>query len=277
MDRYVKIGQKTAVYLVIGAWGAFYLLPFVWMASTSLKPATQLFVHPPVWLPNPLEWQNFIDAVTQVPFFSYFKNTLVVAMLASLGVVLSCPLVGYSLARLQWKGRNFLFMLTLAVMMVPSPVTMVPLFIIWSGLDLTGTFVPLIAPAYFGVPFYIFLMRQFFKTLPKSLEDSARMDGCSEFKIYYRIMLPLCQPAVLTIALFQFMASWNDFLGPLIYLNDESTYTLQIGLQQFKQAQSTSWGPLMAASVLVVLPVIMLYFVVQRSFVQGITLGSVKG
>lgn len=277
MDRYVKIGQKTAVYLVIGAWGAFYLLPFVWMASTSLKPATQLFVHPPVWLPNPLEWQNFVDAVTQVPFFSYFKNTLVVAMLASLGVVLSCPLVGYSLARLQWKGRNFLFVLTLAVMMVPSPVTMVPLFIIWSGLDLTGTFVPLIAPAYFGVPFYIFLMRQFFKTLPKSLEDSARMDGCSEFKIYYRIMLPLCQPAVLTIALFQFMASWNDFLGPLIYLNDESTYTLQIGLQQFKQAQSTSWGPLMAASVLVVLPVIMLYFVVQRSFVQGITLGSVKG
>lgn len=277
MNPYVSTGKKIAIYALLAAGGLFYALPFIWMLATSLKPTTQMFVYPPVWIPKPVEWRHYIDAVTQIPFLTFFRNTLTVALLATLGVVLSCPLVGYSLARMRWKGRRLLFMITLAVMMVPSPVTMVPLFIIWSKLGLVGTFAPLIVPAYFGAPFYIFLMRQFFKTLPRSLEDSGRIDGCSEFRIYWSIMLPLCQPAVLTIALFQFMASWNDFLGPLLYLNDESNYTLQIGLQQFKQAQNTAWGPLMAASLLVAAPIIALYFVVQRSFIQGITFGGVKG
>jgi multiple sugar transport system permease protein len=161
--------------------------------------------------------------------------------------------------------------------MVPGQVTMVPLFIVFNKLNMVGTFWPLILPSFFGVPFHIFLMRQFFKQLPKSLEDAARIDGCTEFQIYMRIMLPLIQPAILTIGLFQFLHSWNDFVGPLIYLNNENNYTLQLGLQQFKQAYNTQWSQLMAASVLVAAPIIILYFLVQRSFVQGITFGGVKG
>ncbi|TDF97271.1 carbohydrate ABC transporter permease [Paenibacillus piri] len=247
------------------------------MVSTSLKPSTQLFVYPPVWLPEPFEWSNYYKAVTTVPFFAYLQNTVIVACCATLGVVISCPLAGYSFARLQWRGRDTLFLVTLAVLMVPSQVTMVSLFIIFSKLNLVGTFYPLILPSFFGAPFFIFLMRQFFKQLPKSLEDAARIDGCSEIRIYTRVMLPLCQPAILTIALFQFMHSWNDFVGPLIYLSDERLYTLQLGLQQFKQAYHTEWSQLMAASVLVAVPIIVFYFFVQRSFIQGITFGGIKG
>ncbi len=264
-------------YVLLAVSGFLFLLPFLWMVSTSLKPSTQLFVYPPVWIPKPLEWVNYYNAVTSIPFFLYLKNTLVVASCATLGIILSCPLVGYSLARLHWRGRDTLFIITLAVMMVPGQVTMVSLFIVFSKLNLVGTFYPLILPAFFGAPFYIFLMRQFFKQLPKSLEDAARIDGCSEFGIYMRVMLPLCQPALLTIALFQFMHSWNDFVGPLIYLSDEKLYTLQLGLQQFKQAYNTEWSQLMAASVLVAVPIIIFYFFVQRSFIQGITFGGVKG
>ncbi|WP_252228370.1 carbohydrate ABC transporter permease [Caldicoprobacter algeriensis] len=264
-------------YIVLIVAGAVFLLPFIWMVSTSLKPDTQLFVSPPVWIPNPIAWENYYRAVTVVPFFTYMKNTLIVASLATAGAVISTPLTGYSLARIKWKGRELLFIITLAVMMIPSQVTMVPLFIIFSKLDLVGTFLPLILPPCFGVPFFIFLMRQFFKQLPRDLEDAARIDGCSEFGIYFKIMLPLVQPAILTVALFQFMNSWNDFIGPLIYLNDEAKYTLQLGLQQFKQAYNTIWNQLMAASVLVALPIILLYFFVQKSFIQGITFGGVKG
>jgi multiple sugar transport system permease protein len=264
-------------YLFLIVSGALFLIPFLWMVSTSLKPDTQLFVNPPIWIPRPFQWANYYRALTTVPFFIYLQNTLIVASCATIGIILSCPLAGYSLARLQWRGRGLLFIITLAVLMVPSQVTMVSLFIVFSKLHLVGTFYPLILPAFFGVPFFIFLMRQFFKQLPKSLEDAARIDGCSEIRIYTRVMFPLCQPAVLTIALFQFMQSWNDFVGPLIYLNDQRFYTLQLGLQQFKQAYNTEWTQLMAASVMVAVPIIVFYFFVQRSFIQGITFGGVKG
>jgi multiple sugar transport system permease protein len=269
--------KKVWVFLTLICGSLFFVLPFIWMASTSLKPASQLFIYPPTWIPRPLQWSNYYDAVTWMPFFTYFWNTLLVASLAALGVVISCPLAGYTLARLKWKGRDLLFMITLAVMMIPDPVTMVPLFLFWSKLDLVNTYAPLVVPMFFGVPFFIFLMRQFFKNLPMSLEDAARIDGCSEFGIYLRIMLPLCQPAILSIALFRFMFSWNDFLQPLIYLSDESKYTLQIGLQQFKQGETTAWSQLMAASVLVSIPIMLFYFIVQGSFIKGITFGGVKG
>jgi multiple sugar transport system permease protein len=269
--------SSILTYLLLIAFGFIFLTPFLWMVSTSLKPSSQLFVHPPVWIPKPLQWSNYYEAITTVSFFVYLKNTLIVACCATFGVILSCPLAGYSFARLQWRGRDTLFIITLAVLMIPGQVTMVPLFIVFSKLHLVGTFYPLILPAFFGVPFFIFLMRQFFKQLPKSLEDAARIDGCSEIRIYTHVMLPLCQPAILTIALFQFMHSWNDFVGPLIYLSDEKLYTLQLGLQQFKQAYNTQWSQLMAASVLVAVPIILFYFFVQRSFIQGITLGGVKG
>jgi multiple sugar transport system permease protein len=272
-----KLVKRIAVPILLFLAAVGFALPFIWMVSTSLKAPDQLFVHPPVWIPNSINWENYVNAVTEIAFFTQFKNSLIIAMISTIGVIISCPLVGYTFARLKWKGRDTLFLITLAVMMIPFPVTMVPLFIVWSKLGFVGTFMPLILPTFFGVPFYIFLMRQFFKQLPRDLEDAARIDGCSEFGIYLRIMLPLCQPAVLTIGLFQFMASWNDFLGPLIYLNDETNYTLQLGLQQFRTAQDTAWGPLMAASVLVALPIIVLYFIVQKRFIQGITFGGVKG
>jgi multiple sugar transport system permease protein len=265
------------VHILLVCFSTLFLLPFLWLWSTALKGNAQMFTYPPVWIPKPMVWKNFADAVTTIKFFTFLKNTLIVTIISTIGVIISAPLAAYSLARINWKGRNILFIITIAVMMIPGQVTMVPLFIIFSKLNLVGTFAPLILPKFFGVPFYIFLMRQFFKQLPKSLEDAARIDGASEFQIYKKIMFPLCQPAVLTISLFQFMNSWNDFLGPLIYLNDESKYTLQLGLQQFKQAYNTQWNLLMAASILIALPIIVLYFFVQRSFIQGITFGGVKG
>lgn len=277
MSKVDKNYRMMIIYIVLTVAGLVFLLPFLWMLSTSLKPDTQLFVSPPVWIPNPIAWENYYGAITSVPFFTYAKNTLLVASISTFGAILTNPVAGYSLARIKWKGRETLFIITLAVMMVPAQVTMVPLFIVFSKMDMVGTFFPLILPSFFGAPFFIFLMRQFFKQLPRDLEDAARIDGCSEFGIYFRIMLPLIQPAILTVALFQFINSWNDFMGPLIYLNDEKMYTLQLGLQQFKQAYNTIWNQLMAASVLVALPIIILYFFVQKSFIQGITFGGIKG
>ena len=276
MHKVKRLG-KLAAFLVLLVFGIAYFFPFFWMVSTALKPDTQLFIYPPRMLPDPPKWSNFYDAVTAIPFGRYTMNSLTIAALATVGALISCPLAGYGLARLRWKGRDLLMIVTLAVLMIPNQVTMVPLFIVFSKVKLVGTFAPLIVPMFFGVPYYIFLMRQFFKQLPKSLEDAARIDGCGEFRVYWSIMLPLCQPCLLTIGMFQFVASWNDFLGPLIYLNDEFRYTLQIGLQQYKQSTNIQWTQLMAAATLVALPVIVLYFTVQRAFVEGITFGGVKG
>lgn len=273
----MKILRKSIVYIVLICAGLFYLTPFLWMLATSLKTDRQLFVYPPEWIPNPLAFENYKMAVTTIPFFMYMRNTVAVAILATLGTILASPIVAYSMARIKWPGRDALFFVTLAVMMIPAQITMVPLFVVYTRLKLVGTIAPLFLSSFFGVPFHIFLTRQFFKQLPRDLEDAARIDGCSEFKIYIRIMYPLVQPAVMTIGLFQFLAMWNDFVGPLIYLNDERMYTLQLGLQQFKQAYNTIWNQLMAASVLVALPVILLYFFVQKSFIEGITFGGIKG
>ena len=276
MHRIKQLG-KLAAFMVLLLFGLIYFFPFFWMVATALKPDTQLFLFPPKLLPDPPQWHNFADAVNAIPFGRYTINSLTIAILATVGVLISCPLAGYGLGRLKWKGRELLMIITLAVLMIPNQVTMVPLFIIFTRLGMVGTFVPLFIPMFFGVPYYIFLMRQFFKQLPKSLEDAARIDGCNEFNIYLRVMLPLCQPCLLTIGMFQFVASWNDFLGPLIYLNDEFRYTLQIGLQQYKQSHNVAWTQLMAAATLVALPIIVLYFAVQRAFVEGITFGGVKG
>jgi len=267
----------AALYALLLVLGFVFLLPFLWMVSTSLKPTTQLFVFPPPWIPDPVRWRNYYEAVTFVDFFTYFRNTLVIATVSTIGTVIASPLAAYSFARLQWRGRDTMFFVTLAIMMIPSQVTMVPLFIVFSKLHLTNTIWPLVLPSFVGVPFFIFLMRQFFKQLPSSLEDAARIDGCSEFKVYAKIMYPLCQPGLLTIALFQFMWAWNDFIGPLIYLSDEKKYTLQIGLQMFRQTNDTAWSQLMAASVIIALPIILLYFFIQKAFVKGITFGGVKG
>ncbi|WP_325176588.1 carbohydrate ABC transporter permease [Paenibacillus alkalitolerans] len=272
----VTTARNTSAHLFLTAFGLFFLLPFIWMLSTSLKPDSELFLWPPVWFPSELVWSNYPDSVNYVPFFMYLKNTMVITGLATAGVLFSCPLVAYGIARIPWKGAKPLFVITLLVMMLPYQVTMIPIFIVFKNFGWVGTNIPLWLPAFFGAPFFIFLLRQFFMGLPKELEDAARIDGASELRIYLQIMLPLCKPALLTIALFQFMGSWTDYQGPLIYLNDEVQYTIMLGLQAFKTQHGAEWQMLMAASVLITLPIIVLYFLVQKAFIRGITFSGIK-
>jgi multiple sugar transport system permease protein len=279
MTRIILKGwvQPIIVQILLVIAGLTFLFPFLWMISTSLKIDTQIFVYPPVWIPNPIAFPNYPRAVTYIPFFRYFGNTLEISIIATIGNVVSCSMVAYSLARLQWPGRDLLFLLTLATMMLPFAVTLIPLFIVFKDLGWINTFGPLVIPQYFGSAFFIFLLRQFFMTIPLELSDAARIDGANEFGIFTRIILPLTRPAIATIALFQFLGSYRDFLGPLIYLTDETKYTLSIGLTMFSSQHTTEWALLMSASVIMSSPIIILFFFTQRTFVQGITLTGIKG
>ncbi|KIL40578.1 sugar ABC transporter permease [Gordoniibacillus kamchatkensis] len=268
--------QTVLIHAFLIVVGLFFLSPFLWMVSTSIKPNSELFLWPPKWIPDVMEWSNYPKAIDYIPFFKYLANTVTIAGLATVGVLLSCPLVAYSLARIPWKGAKPLFAVTLMVMMLPYQATMIPIFIAFKNLGLVGTKMPLWFPAFFGAPFYIFLLRQFFMGLPKELEDAARIDGASEMRIYGQIMLPLCRPALLTIALFQLMGSWNDYQGPLIYLSDESQYTLMLGVQGFKTQHSAEWQMMMATLVMITFPIILLYFFVQKAFIRGITFSGIK-
>jgi len=265
------------VQIVLVCAGITFLMPFLWMLSTSLKDDQHIFVYPPQWIPAPMMFSNYPAALQYIPYGTYFLNTLQIALFATVGTVISCSLVAYSLARLHWPGRNVLFILTLATMMLPFAVTLIPLFIVFKTLGWINTFRPLIVPAYFGSAFFIFLLRQFFLTIPVELSDAARIDGANELGIFLRIMVPLIKPALATVALLQFLGSYRDFLGPLIYLTDNTKYTLSIGLTIYSSQHSTEWSMLMAASVVMTTPIIILFFFTQRTFVQGITLGGVKG
>ncbi len=269
--------RPIVVQVLLVVAGLSFLMPFLWMLSTSLKVDTQIFVYPPVWIPNPFAWDNYPRALTYIAYIKYLTNTLEISVLAMIGAVASSSLVAYSLARLRWPGRDLLFLLTLSTMMLPFAVTLIPLFIVFRTLGWVNTFLPLIVPHYFGSAFFIFLLRQFFLTIPNDLSDAGRIDGASEFGIFWRIVLPLTKPALATVALLQFLASYRDFLGPLIYLTDESTYTLSIGLTMYSSMHTTEWGLLMAASMMMTTPIIVLFFFTQRTFVQGITLTGIKG
>jgi multiple sugar transport system permease protein len=276
---------RLVTHLALIAGSAIFLFPLVWMVSTSLKPIEETMTMPPRMWPSVAHWDNYVRAVTYqsdklgyVPFLEYTLNTLTICVLGVLGTVISNALIAYGFARIVWKGRDVLFALTLATMMIPGPVLMVPLYVIFRHLGWVGTPLPLWVPAWLGSAFNIFLLRQFFLTIPFELSDAARVDGCSEFRIFREIILPLAKPALAVVALFHFLHSWNDFLGPLIYLTDQRSFTLALGLQ-FYQSQhgGTEWNMLMAASTLVVLPVIVLFFFTQRTFIQGITVTGLKG
>lgn len=269
--------HHVVVYVLLFG-GAFVLMiPFVWMLSTSLKKPGAVFIFPPEWIPDPFVWSNYPKAWNYVPFTLFLKNTLIITGISVLAVTLTSSLVGYSFARLRWVGRDQMFLIVLATMMLPSHVTMIPVFAIWKQLGFVDTFVPLIMPAFFGGAFNIFLMRQFFMTLPLELDDAAKIDGCGVLGIFWRIMVPLSKPVIGTVAIFQFLYQWNAFLGPLIYLNSEKRYTLALGLQLFRGQYETQWELLMAASMIVMLPVLIIYFFAQRYFVQGIVFTGVKG
>ena len=224
-----------------------------------------------------LHWQNYADAFHKMAFWQNLRNTLFICVTVVLGTLVSCSLVAYSFARIPWPGRDAVFVLVLATMMLPYQVTLIPLFALYRELGWVGTFKPLIVPAFFGTPFYIFLLRQFFLGVPQDLSASARIDGCNEFGIYLFIMLPLSKPALATTALFMFLFQWADFLDPLVYLQDDRQYTLAIALQQFQSQHESAWGPLMAMSSVITIPIILLFFLTQRTFIQGITLTGLKG
>jgi multiple sugar transport system permease protein len=263
-----------------------FLLPFAWMVSTSLKSPSDTMAFPPTLIPKPVMWENYKTVITdeRVDFPLFARNTLIVASLSVLGTTLSSAVAAYGFARIKFKGRGALFALMLSTMMIPFPVVMVSTFTLfrWMGdhtpLQMLGTFRPLWLPAWFGSAFNIFLLRQFFMTIPEELSESARLDGCSEVGIFLRIILPLARPALMVVALFSFMNAWNDFMGPLVYLQRPSQYTLSLGLQAYQSAHAgTEWNYLMGASVLVILPIIILYFLTQKTFVQGIATTGMKG
>ncbi|HTC12834.1 MAG TPA: carbohydrate ABC transporter permease [Chthoniobacterales bacterium] len=254
-----------------------FTTPFLWLLSTSLKTNEQIVQSSPDWIPRPATLQNFLNAFHTVPLLEYGKNTLIVTLFSVLGALCSNTLVAYGFSRIQWRSREFFFIITLATLMLPFQVTMVPLFIMFSKLHWTNTFLPLIVPCFFGNAFYIFLLRQFFLGIPRELSEAARIEGASELKILWHIILPLARPALFTVALFQFLFSWNDFIGPLIYLNDQSKFTLALGLANMQSAIGLSdFGMIMAAAVVTVLPVILLFVFTQRYFIEGIVQAKVS-
>lgn len=260
-----------------------FLVPLFWMVTSALKPQPQLFVWPPVWIPSPPQWQNFREALTLFPFGTYITNTLYIAIPCVLGTTLSSSFAAYGFSRIDWPGRDKVFALVLSTLMLPFAVTMIPLYLVWRNIGLIGLemplrgFGPLIIPAFLGGgAFNIFLCRQFFMSIPLELSEAARIDGCSELRIYWQVILPLARPVLATISLFTFLGVWNDFLGPLIYLNSIEQFTISIGLRQFQFEHGARYDYMMAASTVTTLPIIILFFFAQRTFIQGITLTGIK-
>ena len=280
-----QLVAKLIIYVVLTAMSLVYLLPLAWMLSTALKSDAQSVASPPQWIPSPILWENFgkayaynSDKLGFIPFNLYARNTLLLVILTVAGSVISNAIVGYSFARLRWPGRDIIFNLTLATMMIPFPVLMVPTFALYRDFGWIGTFRPLYVAAFFGGAFNIFLLRQFFRGIPMELSEAAKIDGCSEWQTFYQVILPLAKPALAVVALFTLMGTWNDFLGPLIYLQSQNQFTLSLGLQQYQsQAGGTSFNLLMAASLIVILPIIVLFFFTQKLFIQGIAATGLKG
>ncbi len=272
-----KVSRRVGIvcsYILLIACACIFFTPFLWMLSTALKPANQIFLNPPKWFPEPAKWENFAAIFQRMPLFSYLKNTLILATLPVVGQLLSAPMIAYSLTKIPWKGAKYIFPLILVTMMVPWQVTQIPLFVTWSRLKLVNTFVPLTLPAFFGAPYYIYLMRQFTKGLPDSVIEAARIDGAGEFKILYRVVYPMCKPVLTTIMVLVFIGGWNDLNGPLLYLQDSSKYTLSIGLQMFLTTARQEWDLLMAASTMFTLPLIVIFFLAQKQFISGISTTS---
>lgn len=273
----MKFFPKLITYLLLILGSIVFLAPIVWMISTSLKGEGDIFTIPPKWIPEVFQWSNYVDAVNSFPFFRYTVNSVIITAASVIGGVISSAFVAYAFAKLRWPGRDIWFIILIATMMLPPQITMVPLFIFYSKLDWINTYLPLILPHFFGSAFYIFLIRQFYKSVPKELDEAAKIDGASAFYIWSRIYIPLSKPVLATTAIFIFMFTWNDFLGPLIYLMDSDKFTLQLGLRGFQQQYGTRWNVMMAASVLVALPTIVVFFAFQKYFIRGAAVSGVKG
>lgn len=277
LRRFIS-GFAAHILLIIVA--SLFVVPFLWLVITSLKPADQVFTDPLIWIPNPILWENYTQALFNSPSFPFFRllsNTLFYAILSTIGTVLSCTIVSYAFACMQFRGRDTLFGITLATMMLPGIVTMIPTYVMFRAFGWVGSYAPLIVPLWFGSAFNIFLLRQFMLTIPPDLSDAARVDGAGDFVILWHIIVPLVRSAMLVVALFQFMAAWNDFMGPLIYLDEASEYPLVMGLYVFRDRYNVDWNLIMAASLAVTFPIVILFFVAQRYFIEGVTMTGLKG
>jgi len=273
-----KIRASAAKHVVLIALSAVFALPLAWMILTSFKSAAQALAQPVVWWPHPFLAGNYPQLFSALPFFRFFWNTFLYAGITIVGVCISSSLVPYGFSRLRWPGRDAVFYVMLMTLILPFVCTLIPLFILYKHVNWIGSYLPLEVPTFFGSSvFSTFLLRQFFMTIPQSLSDAARIDGASEFYIYSRIILPLAKPAMATVILFQFIYCWNDFLGPLIYISNQSSYPLSLGLNLILGDYTTNWAWVMAGATAATAPIVILFFLTQRTFIQGIALTGTKG
>lgn len=273
-------GERLRVilsYLVLVIGSISFLMPFFWMVTTSLKPAEQIYTYPVEWIPNPIQWQTYVELFQEGPFLRYILNTVLLTTVGVVFSVLGSSIAAYAFARLRFPGRDAMFMVMIATIMIPNWVTLIPSFILFGKLGWLDTYLPILLPALFATPFNTFLLRQFFLTIPRELEDAAKVDGASTLRCFLTIVLPLAKPALIMVALFAFLQFWNDFLGPLIYLSSQDKFPLSLGIMNFAGEQSQDYALMMAAATIAILPCVALFFIAQRWFMQGIVVSGVKG
>lgn len=271
--------KKILLHLTLILFSFFFIFPFLWMLFTALKTPAELLAGTDQFFPADPQWSNFVTAVTTIPFLLYLKNSLIIVILVMTGTLFSATTAAYAFAKLNWKGRDKWFIIMLSTMMIPIQVILIPTYIMYAQIGWLGTRLPLVVPAFFGggAAFYIFLLRQFFKGIPRELSESAIIDGANHFQIFIKIMLPLCKPAIITVALFTFMGTWNDYFGPLIFLSNPEQWTLALGLRAFQMQYGGRFDLMMAAAILIMLPTLIIFFFTQKSFIEGITFTGIKG
>jgi multiple sugar transport system permease protein len=275
--RFKQALGYSSAYIFMTALALLFMVPLLWMFSTSLKTRQEIFAWPPTWLPENPQFANYTDAFESYPLARFMFNSLFLVVANSIGELISVPLIAYGFARLRFPGKNILFILMLSTMMIPGQIKLIPLFSMYSRLGMVGTYWPLILPSLFGNPFFIFLMVQYMRTIPRDLDEAARIDGAGTWTILYRIILPLCLPAVTVMLVFNFLWVWNDFLSPLIYLSDFESYPISVGLAFFQGRYSVQWNMFMAATLISIIPVLILYFFAQRHLIGGISTLGLKG
>lgn len=276
-NRIISGLEQFVMYILLALMAACFIVPFYWLLVSSFKTPSELFEVPVRWVPRTIQFDNYARMFKAFPFFQYLGNTMTIVVFNVVGSLISSSLVAYGFGRLHWPFRDQVFVVVLITMILPFQVTMIPLFLLFQRFGWIGTFLPLTVTSFFGNPFYIFLMRQFFLGIPDELSQSARIDGANELRIFWQICLPLSKPALTTVAIFAFLRSWNDFLGPMIFLSNSKLYTLSIGVQLIRSNLDPKWEVLMAAGVVMVLPVLLVFFLLQKYFIQGIALSGIKG